>query len=66
MNEETDRDHILGEEDARYFHTMTVKLLFLSKRARPHVQTVVAFLMTRVKVPDKDDYKKLTRVVKYL
>jgi hypothetical protein len=40
--------------------------LFLCKRARPDIQTAVAFLTTRVKRPDTDDYKKLTRVIKYL
>jgi hypothetical protein len=48
------------------FHSMTAKLLFLCKRARPDIQTAVAFLTTRVKRPDTDDYKKLTRVIKYL
>ena len=48
------------------FHHNTAKLLFLSKRARPDIQTAVAFLTTRVKLPDRDDYKKLARVMKYL
>ena len=48
------------------FHHNVAKLLFLCKRARPDLQTEVAFLCTRVKAPDKDDYKKLTRLVKYL
>jgi hypothetical protein len=30
------------------------------------MQTLVAFLTTRVKWPDADNYKKLTRVIKYL
>ena len=29
-------------------------------------QQAVAFLMTRVRGPDNDDYKKLVRVIKYL
>jgi hypothetical protein len=41
-------------------------LLFLSKRARPDIQTAVAFLTTRVKSPDEDDYKKLARTMNYL
>jgi hypothetical protein len=41
-------------------------LLFAAKRARPDIQTAIAFLCTRVKAPDVDDYKKLSRVVKYL
>jgi Reverse transcriptase (RNA-dependent DNA polymerase) len=48
------------------FHHNVAKLLFLCKRARPDIQTAVAFLCTRVKEPDNDDYKKLTRVMKYL
>ena len=57
---------VLDEATLQMFHTNTVKLLFLSKRARPDVQTVVAFLTTRVRAPDEDDYKKLSRVMKYL
>jgi hypothetical protein len=48
------------------FHTLTAKLLFLSKRARPDLQQAVGFLTTRVKEPDEDDWKKLNRVIKYL
>jgi len=35
-------------------------------RTRQDIQTAVAFLCARVKSPDKDDYKKLTRVIQYL
>ena len=48
------------------YHHNTAKLLFLCKRARPDVQTAVAFLCTRVKSPDVDDYKKLGRTMMYL
>jgi len=48
------------------FHHITAKLLFLCKRARPDVQAATAFLCTRVKAPDVDDYKKLGRVMRYL
>ena len=40
-------------------HSGTARLLFLGKGARPDIQTVVAFLCTRVKVVDNDDYKKI-------
>lgn len=56
----------LLEEDAKCFHTMTAKSLFLSKRARPDVQQGVAFLTTRAKGPDKDDCEKLSRVIECL
>jgi hypothetical protein len=48
------------------FHPMTAQLLFLSKQARPDIHTAVAFLCTRVKSPNEDDWKKLAHVIKYL
>jgi hypothetical protein len=57
---------MLSEELGNTFHHNTAKLLFLCKRARPDIQTAVAFLCTRVKAPDVDDYKKLARTMKYL
>jgi hypothetical protein len=36
------------------------------KRVRPDIHTAVAFLSTRVRKPDQDDYKKFGRVMKYL
>jgi hypothetical protein len=57
---------LLDEERATIFHHIVAKTLFLCKRARPDVQTAVAFLCTRVKAPDEDDYKKLTRMIQYL
>ena len=56
----------LDEKDAMFFHHNMAKLLFLCKRARPDIQTAVAFLSTRVQHPDRDDYKKLGRAMKYL
>jgi hypothetical protein len=57
---------VLDEDTSDMFHHHTAKLLFLAKRARPNVHTMVAFLTTRVKSPDEDDYKKLGRCKKYL
>ena len=56
----------LEPERKQIFHHNVAKLLFLSKRARPDIQTAVAFLCTRVQRPDLDDWKKLSRVMKYL
>jgi hypothetical protein len=61
-----DKCEKLDEADSDMFHHNTAKLLFLSRRARPDIQTAVAFLTTRVKAPDKDDYKKLRRCMQYL
>ena len=43
-----------------------MSLLFAAKRARPDLHTAVAFLCTRVKCPNMDDWKKLVRVLSYL
>ena len=65
---------IRGEKDTRHldeervvaFHHTTAQLLFMATRARRDIQTAVAFLMTRVKSPDKDDWGKLKQVLRYL
>jgi hypothetical protein len=54
------------EEKAQFFHTYVAKALFLCKRARPDLQTTVAFLCTRVKSCNEDDYKKLTRMLQFI
>ena len=56
----------LNKKETDVFHRNVARLLFLSKRARPDLQTVVAFLCTRVQSPDIDDNKKLGRVMRYL
>jgi hypothetical protein len=48
---------MLNEDKAIMFHHNVAKMLFLCKRARPDIQTVIAFLCTIVKGPDTDDYK---------
>ena len=56
----------IPEEQAILFHHNVVKLLFASTRACRDIQTAVAFLSTRVKSSDEDDWEKLNRVIKYL
>ena len=56
---------LLPEVQARAYHHTTAQLLFLS-RVRRDIQTTVAFLTTRVKTPDEDDWGKLKRVLRYL
>lgn len=48
------------------YHSITAKLLFSCKLARPDVQTALAFLCTHVSISDIDGYKKLKCVVCYL
>jgi hypothetical protein len=57
---------LLSKERAKSFHHSVAQLLFVSTRVRRDIQTTVAFLTTRVKKPDEDDWGKLKRLLKYL
>jgi hypothetical protein len=57
---------LLNDKEADFFHRTTARLLFAAKRALPDLQVAVAYLCTRVKAPSQSDYRKLTRVIKYL
>jgi hypothetical protein len=54
-----DNQEMVDEAKAQFFHTYVAKTLFLCKRARPDLQTTVAFLCTRVQSCDEDNYRKL-------
>jgi hypothetical protein len=56
----------LGAEKASWYHTTTAKLLYLAKRARPDILTVVSFLCTRVTKTTVEDAKKLHNLLGYL
>ena len=56
----------LNKGKAEVFHTWVAKALFLSKRSRWDIILTVAFLCTRVKGTDEDDWKKLIRLMCYL
>ena len=56
----------LNKMEADAFHQNAARLLFLSKRASPDIQTAIVFLCTRVKSPDVNDNKKMGRVMRYL
>jgi hypothetical protein len=48
------------------FHNLVAKTLYATKRARPDTCTSIAFLTTRVRAPDKDDWKKLIHLMRYI
>jgi len=54
------------EDKAQLFLSLVAKLLYLCRHTRQDIQTAVAFLSTRAKDPDEDDYKKLTKVMQYI
>jgi hypothetical protein len=51
---------------AEAYHTMVAKGLFLCKRGQPDIQPTIAVLCTRVRDPNKTDWGKLVRLMKYL
>jgi hypothetical protein len=57
---------LLDNEEAGYFHTVTVKLLYLAKRAQPDILTVITFLCTRVTALTVEDKLKLMHLLGYL
>jgi hypothetical protein len=62
-----DESRILLEENlCQSFHHATAQLLFASSRAHKDIQCAVAFLTTRVKTPDEDDWGKLKRLLRYI
>jgi hypothetical protein len=56
----------LEPDKAVAFHNIVAKTLWATKRARPDTCTSIAFLTTRVREPDKDDWTKVAHLVKYL
>jgi hypothetical protein len=56
----------LEEKRAIAFHHCVAQLLFASARARKYIQSGVAFLTTRVRNPDEDDWSKLKRLLRYI
>jgi hypothetical protein len=58
----------LNKERAELFHRVTAQILFVAQRGRPDLRTAISFLTKRVgeDKTDEDDYKKLTRVAKYM
>ena len=56
----------LDQKKSEIFHSVTAKLLYIMKRARPDIETSVSFLMKRVSKSDEEDWKKLKRVLGFL
>jgi len=47
------------------FLTVVAKMLYVTKRARSDTCLSVAFLTTRVRAPDRDDWEKLRHLIEY-
>ena len=57
---------LLGTEQKKIFVHLMMQGLYLSQQGHPHIHTTIAFLCGRLRNPDEDDYKKLTRMIRYL
>jgi hypothetical protein len=56
----------LSNEAAAAFHTIVMKALCVTKRARPDISLVIAFLTTQVRSPNTEDWEKLPHLMEYL
>ena len=56
----------LSREKSIAFHSIVMKAMFMSKRARPDVQPVVSFLSTRTTCSTDHDWAKLSRMMNFL
>ena len=61
-----EESRLVDDSRSKVFHTFVSKALFATKRSRPDIHTAVVFLTTRVRGPNKDDWKKLIRLMQYL
>ena len=56
----------LTKEMREEYHRLTAQCLYLSKRARPDLQTSISFHCSRFLAPDEDNDLKLARTIRYL
>jgi hypothetical protein len=57
---------LLDISQTKDFHSTIAKCLYLAKRTRPDLLTVVSFLTTRVMAPTVQDWRKLGRLLRYI
>ena len=57
---------ILDNVKADFFHSLTSKLLYITKRTRPDIELDVAFFTKSVVKRNVGDWKKLRRFISYL
>ena len=49
-----------------HFHNLVAKNLYATKKSRPNTCTAVAFLTTRVRAPDLDDWYNMVHMMRYI
>jgi hypothetical protein len=63
VNEDCEK---LSSDKIVQFHNLVAKTLYVTKRARPDTCAAISFLTTRVRAPDKDDWKKLAHLMRHV
>jgi hypothetical protein len=56
----------LKQDKSVEFHNLVAKTSYSTKQARPDTCTAIAFLTTKVRAPDKDDWNKLIHFMRYI
>ncbi len=56
----------LSDAQKTVFHNIVAKALYVAKRTRPDIAVAIAFLITRVREPDVQDWAKLSHLMEYL
>ena len=62
----TDNPKLLCKEKKELFIHLVMQGLYLSQWGRPDIRTAISFLCSRLNCPDEDDFKKQTRLIRYL
>ena len=57
---------LLSDEKAKIFHRVVAKGLFVSCRSRPDITPTISVLSGRVRTPNKNDWEKGRRLIRYL
>ena len=56
----------LNKEKSEKFHSIVAKMLFITKRTRPDIETAISYLTTRVSKSNERDWFKMKRVLSFL
>ena len=62
----TDNPKLLCKAKKELFIHLVMQGLYLSQRGQPDIRTAISLLCSRLNCPDEDDFKKLTRLIRYL
>ena len=57
---------MLSSHDRELFHNVVAKGIFVSSRSRPDITPTISILSGRVRSPNRSDWEKCRRLVRYL